>query len=46
MAVIPKRTKYRRPHRLQYDGITRGNKELHFGEYVVTRKTCFFLIKV
>ena len=33
MAVIPKRTKYRRPHRLRYDGITRGNKELHFGEY-------------
>ena len=33
MAVIPKRTKYRRPHRLVYDGVTRGNKELHFGEY-------------
>lgn len=33
MAVIPKRTKYRRPHRLRYDGVTRGNKELHFGEY-------------
>ena len=33
MAVIPKRTKYRRPHRLRYDGVTKGNKELHFGEY-------------
>ena len=33
MAVIPKRTKYRRPHRLHYDGVTRGNKELHFCEY-------------
>ena len=33
MAVIPKRTKYRRPHRLRYDGKTRGNKELHFGDY-------------
>ena len=33
MALIPKRTKYRRPHRLRYDGVTRGNKELHFGEY-------------
>ncbi len=33
MAVIPKRTKYRRPHRLKYDGVTRGNKELHFGQY-------------
>lgn len=33
MAVIPKRTKYRRPHRLRYDGETRGNKTVHFGEY-------------
>ena len=33
MAVIPKRTKYRRPHRLKYDGVSRGNTSLHFGEY-------------
>ena len=33
MAVIPKKTKYRRPHRLVYDGEARGNRELHFGEY-------------
>ena len=33
MALIPKRTKYRRPHRLRYDGEARGNTELHFGEY-------------
>ena len=33
MAVIPKRTKYRRPHRWRYDGKARGNTELHFGEY-------------
>ncbi|MEG2603158.1 MAG: 50S ribosomal protein L16 [Carnobacterium sp.] len=33
MAVIPKRTKYRRPHRLSYDGKAKGNTELHFGEY-------------
>ena len=33
MAVIPKRTKYRRPHRLRYDGVAKGNTELHFGEY-------------
>ena len=33
MAVIPKRTKYRRNHRLRYDGVSRGNTELHFGEY-------------
>ena len=33
MAVIPKRTKYRRPHRLKCDGVSRGNTSLHFGEY-------------
>lgn len=33
MALVPKRTKYRRPHRLPYDGKARGNTELHFGEY-------------
>lgn len=33
MAVIPKRTKYRRNHRLPYEGEARGNRELHFGEY-------------
>ena len=33
MAVIPKRTKYRNPHRLPYDGKAKGNTELHLGEY-------------
>ena len=33
MAVIPKRTKYRRTHRLPYEGVSRGNTELHFGDY-------------
>ncbi len=33
MAVIPKRTKYRRPHRLRYEGKAKGNTEVHFGEY-------------
>lgn len=33
MALIPKRTKYRRPHRIRYDGKARGNTELHFGDY-------------
>ena len=33
MALIPKRTKYRRPHRLHYDGVAKGNTELNFGEY-------------
>ena len=33
MAVIPKRTKYRNPHRLPYEGKAKGNTELHFGDY-------------
>lgn len=33
MAIIPKRTKYRRLHRLSYEGVAKGNTELHFGEY-------------
>lgn len=33
MAVIPKRTKYRRPHRLSYEGEARGNRTVSFGEY-------------
>lgn len=31
--LIPKRTKYRKPHRISYEGNARGNTELHFGEY-------------
>ena len=38
MAVIPKRTKYRRPHRLRYDGVAKGNTELHFGSYGLQAK--------
>ena len=33
MAVIPKRTKFRNPHRLPYDGEARGNRTLSFGEF-------------
>jgi len=33
MAVIPKRTKYRHPHRLSYEGEARGNRTLSFGDY-------------
>lgn len=31
--LIPKRTKYRKQHRLPYDGHAKGNTELHFGDY-------------
>ena len=37
--LIPKRTKYRKPHRLTYDGHAKGNTELHFGEYGLMAKT-------
>ena len=33
MAVISKRTKYRCPHRLSYEGKAKGNTKLSFGEY-------------
>ena len=33
MALIPKKTKYRKPHRISYEGKARGNTELHFGKY-------------
>jgi large subunit ribosomal protein L16 len=33
MAVIPKRTKYRNPHRLSYDGKAKGNTKVSFGDY-------------
>ena len=31
--LMPKRTKYRKQHRLPYDGHAKGNTELHFGDY-------------
>ncbi len=31
--LMPKRTKYRKSHRLSYDGKAKGNIELHLGEY-------------
>ena len=37
--LMPKRTKYRKPHRLTYDGHAKGNTELHFGEYGLMAKT-------
>ena len=37
--LMPKRTKYRKPHRVSYDGHARGNTELHLGEYGLQAKT-------
>ena len=36
--LIPKRTKYRKPHRISYDGHASGNLELQFGEYGLQAK--------
>lgn len=36
--LMPKRTKYRKPHRVSYEGKTKGNKELHFGDYGLMAK--------
>ena len=30
---MPKRTKYRRPHRLSYEGRSKAGREIAFGEY-------------
>jgi large subunit ribosomal protein L16 len=39
MALIPKRTKHRKNHRVYYDGKAKGNTELHFGTYGLQAKT-------
>ena len=31
--LMPKRTKYRRPHRVKYEGYTKGGDKVSFGEY-------------
>ena len=31
--LIPSRVKFRRVHRLKYEGGAKGNRELHYGEY-------------
>lgn len=36
--LMPKRTKYRKPHRISYEGHARGNTELHFGEFGLQAK--------
>lgn len=38
MALIPSRVKYRRVHRLPYDGHAKGNTKLTFGEYGLMAK--------
>ena len=35
---MPKRTKYRKPHRIYHEGKSKGNTVLHFGEYGLMAK--------
>ncbi len=36
--LTPKRTKYRRPHRISYEGHAKGGTEMAFGEYGLVAK--------
>ncbi|MCH5166547.1 MAG: 50S ribosomal protein L16 [Erysipelotrichales bacterium] len=36
--LMPKRTKYRKPHRLPYEGHARGNRTVQFGEFGLQAK--------
>ena len=36
--LIPKRTKYRKPHRLSYEGKSKGKNKLSYGEYGLVAK--------
>ena len=38
MPLMPKRTKYRKTHRLTYDGKAKGNLTLQFGDYGLQAK--------
>ena len=38
MPLMPKRTKYRKPHRLSYEGKAKGNLTLQFGDYGLQAK--------
>ena len=31
--LMPKRVKYRRPHKVSYEGKAKGNTELSYGQY-------------
>ena len=37
--LMPNRTKYRRPHRLSYDGRSKGGREVTYGDYGLVAMT-------
>ena len=36
--LMPKRTKYRKPHLVSYEGVAKGNIKLEFGEFGLQSK--------
>ena len=36
--LMPKRTKYRKPHRISYEGKAKGNTKVNFGEFGLMAK--------
>lgn len=36
--LMPKRTKYRKPHRVSYEGKTKGHKKVNFGDFGLMAK--------
>ena len=41
--LMPKRTKYRRPHRIKYEGKTKGGNTVAFGEYGLVALECAWI---
>ncbi len=40
--LTPKRTKYRRPHRVSYEGVAKGGTQISFGDYgIVALQGCW-----
>ena len=33
--LVPKKTKYRKPHRVKHEGIAKGKREISFGKYAL-----------
>ena len=45
--LMPKRTKYRRPHRVSYEGRTKGGDKVSFGEFgLVATEGGLLLVKL
>ena len=43
--LMPKRTKYRRPHRLSYEGRSKAGREVNFGEFGLMADTGAYVVR-